>query len=106
MSVVNKVVDLLKSKNYGGIKTMLNPDTSFINYNKSELISKMEQIDGETGIVKEFLPYGFYFNKLNNGREVLHISGILVRDKRSTSFSVDIDITSQKDEILVLQYKL
>lgn len=38
-------------------------------------------------------------------KEILHLSGALIRDKQNNEFSIDIDFNSDKDEIYQLQYK-
>lgn len=105
MTLVNKVIGLIKDKNFEAIKPMLN-DTSFVRYNKNELINNITKIDPTFGTVKEFMLYGFRFNKLENGKEILHYSGAIIRDKQSNEFSIDLDPNSTNDEIIILQYKL
>ena len=106
MLLVNKLVDLLKIKNFEAIKPMLDEKSSPLKYDKNDLIYNISKIDSMYGQIKEFLPYGFRFKKLENGKELLHISGALIRDKQSNEFSVDLDPESTKDEIFILQYKL
>ena len=85
----------------------LNPDTAYIHYNKDTLINNVAKFDPQFGTIKEFLPYGFRLSQRERDqREVLHISGVLLRDKQNNEFSVDIDPQSTKDEIIVLQYQL
>jgi hypothetical protein len=105
MMLVNKVVELIKNKNFEAIKPMLN-NTSLVKYDKNELVANLSKVDPTFGTVKKFLTYGFRFNKSDGGKEILHISGALIRDKQSHEFSVDLDLNSTKDEILILQYKL
>jgi hypothetical protein len=105
MNIVNKVVALLKEKNYGGIKSMLTSDTTFINLDKEKYIANITNADPQFGNIKEFTPYGFRFDETEDGSELLHISGILRRDKQSNEFSVIIDPKSTKDEIIVMEYK-
>lgn len=106
MHVVYKVIDIIKSKNFENIRAMLNPDTSTVHYDKNELISNLEKIDPQFGEIKEFIPYGFWFNQLTSGQEMLHVSGALLRTKRNTEFSINLDPNSTKDDILNLEYKL
>lgn len=106
MNVVEKLVNLLKRKNYEGIKPFLKPDTTYIHYDKDELVSNLTKVELQLGTIKEFLPYGFRFNDKKDQQAFLHISGVLLRDKQSNEFSVDIDPKSTNDEIILLQYKL
>ena len=50
--------------------------------------------------------HGFYFKKLKEGGEVLHISGMIKRNKQSNEFSVDLDPNINKDEVYNINYKL
>jgi hypothetical protein len=106
MKVVNKVVDLLKSKNFEGIRQILNPDTAHIHYSKDELISNLSKHDTLFNNIKVIVPWGFRFDKFSDGYTKLHISAILTRDKQNCAFSVDFDPTSTKDDILLLDFKL
>lgn len=107
MSVVEKVVDVIKRKNFEELKPFLNPDTAYVHYSEDTLIANLVKFDPQFGTIKEFLPYGFRRSQRERDlREVLHISGVLLRDKQNNEFSVDIDPKSTKDEILVLQYTL
>ena len=105
MPSVLKVVDILKSKNYSSLSPMLN-DSTLMEYDKKGLISNIEKMDPQFGIIKEFIPYGFRTKNLDNGKKVLHISGALMRDKQSNEFSVDLNPDSPTDEIYLIQYKL
>ena len=105
MNIVNKVVALLKEKNFDGIKSMLTSDTTFINLDKEKYIANITSADPQFGNIKEFTPCGFRFDETEDGSELLHISGILRRDKQSNEFSVTIDPKSTKDEIIVMEYK-
>ena len=66
----------------------------------------MEKVDSNFGDVKEFLPYGFRFNELENGKKYLHISGAIMRDKQNHEFSADFDLDAPIDELLKIEYKL
>jgi hypothetical protein len=105
MAIVNKLIGLIKDKKFEAIKPMLN-DTSFVKYDKNELINSMAKIEPTIGTIKEFLPYGFRFHEMDNGRENLHISGVIIRDQQSNEFSIDIDPNSTKEEVIIFDYKL
>jgi hypothetical protein len=105
MNVVGKIVDLLKNKNFEGIKPFLKPNPTR-NYDKDQFINNLIQVDPQFGNIKEFLPYGFRFDEVKDERETLHISCVLLRDKQSNEFSVDVYPTSVEDEIILMQYKL
>lgn len=106
MKVVNKIVGLIKEKNFEALRPLLN-DTALVNYDKEELITNITNIDPQFGNVTEgFRPFGFRINKAKDGTDVLHISGAIIRDKQSNEFSVDLDLNGKDDNIFVLQYKL
>lgn len=104
--LVNKIVSLIKDKDFKGIKKYLGTDTVLFNYDKDNLISNLQNADPNFGSVKEFTPYGFKFSKADNGKEILHISGLLTRDKQSHYLSFNLDPNTLKDEIYSLDYKL
>ena len=105
MPTVEKVVGLIKSKQFQEIKPLLN-DTSVAKYDKNELVTNMEKIDSQFGEVKEFLPYGFRIKETEVGKRYLHISGAILREKQNHEFSVDFDLDRPKDELLMIGYKL
>ncbi len=105
MPLVNKMVGYLKARNYDSVSRILVIDSSIVYYDKIEGLKNLSSIDTACGNIKEFIPYGFRFSKLKNGREILHIAGALMRDKRSNEFSVELDPNSTKDEIFVMNYK-
>ncbi|MEZ4805209.1 MAG: hypothetical protein R2852_06935 [Bacteroidia bacterium] len=106
MKVVDKIVGLIKEKNFEALRPMLN-DTTFISYDRNELISNLIKFDPQFGNVTEgFRPFGFGIEKSKNGKEVLHISGAIIRDKQNNAFSVDLDLNGKGDYIYILQYKI
>lgn len=106
MSTVQKFVTLLKNKDFEQIKLMLVVDTSFLRYNKNEVVANLAKVEPQLGTIQKFLPYGFRLRKLDNGKEFLHISGVLLRDKQSNEFSVDLDPVAKRDEVIAVNYKL
>lgn len=106
IQLVDKIVSLIKSKNFKGLNNYIVVDTTLYNYDKNILISKLQKADPEFGNVSEFIPYGFKFSKTENGKEILHISGLIKRDKQSNYFNVNLDPNSLKDEIYSLNYQL
>jgi hypothetical protein len=106
LKVVNKVVGLIKEKNFEALKPMLN-DKALVSYDKNELVANLVKVDPQFGNVTEgFRPFGFRINKAKDGTDVLHISGAIIRDKQSNEFSVDLNLNGKDDSIYVLQYKL
>lgn len=105
MPIMDQVVQLIKDKNFDAIIPMLN--NTITNYNKEELISKLKIVDPQFGNVTEGIrKFGFVTYKSEIGKELIHISGIIVRDKQSNEFSIDLDLNSDKNEIYELDYRL
>ena len=104
MKTVNKVVELINSNDFLTLKSMLNIE--FVEYDKDELITNLENMNPKFGKVTEFNPYGFRINKTKNGTEILHVSGAMIRELQNNAFSVDLNLNSDKEEIYLLQYKL
>jgi hypothetical protein len=106
MKVVDKVVGLIKAKNFEGLSPLIN-DSSVATYDKKELITNMAKLDTQFGNVTEgFRCLGFTINKALNGTEVLHIAGAVMRDKQNHEFSVDLDLNGKDESIYLLQYKM
>jgi len=104
MDLANKVVELLTHKDYKSLKSLLNSD--FGQYDKEELISNLIKFEPQFGDIKEFRLFGFRINVIENGMNLLHISGVLIREVQNSEFSIDVDLNSEKEEVLILQYKL
>lgn len=106
IQLVDKIVSLIKNKNFTDIKNYLIVDTTLFKYDKDILISNLQKAEPEFGNASDFIPYGFKFSKAENGEEILHISGLIKRDKQSNYFSVNLDPNSLKDEVYSLNYQL
>ena len=106
MKVVEKVVQLIKEKDFAAISSIINDSVLFI-YDKNELIEGIETAESQLGnVTKGFRPFGFEIRHAKDGTDVLHISGAIIRDKQSNQFSVDMDLNGTGDNIYMLQYEL
>ena len=103
MSLANRTVDLLKEKKYEELKSMMNND--LIPFDKEQLIPRLQKVEPEFGNIKEFLFFGFKVVPYK-GKNLLHLSGAIMRDKTNNEFSIDIDFDSDKNELYQLLYKL
>jgi hypothetical protein len=103
MIVVNKVIDLIKAKNFAGLKPFLSND-SYTDKAKDTLTSNLQKVDPEFGNVKEFRTFGFRFETLN-GFNVLNVLGAIMRDKQNNQISLKIDLKPGEDKIHYLDYK-
>ncbi len=106
IQLVDKIVSLIKNKNFKDIKNYLIVDSALFKYDKDILISNLQKAEPQFGNASEFIPYGFKFSKAENGQELLHISGLIKRDKQSNYFSVNLDPNSMQDKIYSLNYQL
>ncbi|NQY31005.1 MAG: hypothetical protein HRT69_16255 [Flavobacteriaceae bacterium] len=103
MSLANKTITLLKEKQYEQLNSMMNNE--IIPFDKEQLIPRLKKIEPEFGNIKEFLFFGFKVVPYKS-KNLLHLSGVIIRDKKDHQFSIDIDFDSDKNEIYQLQYKL
>jgi len=103
IKVAEKTVSLLKEKQFEELKEMLNNE--LVDFDKDELISRLKKVEPQFGNILEFRLFGFKITEIK-GKELMHISGAIIRDKQNNEFSVDIDSNSDKYELYQLQYKL
>ena len=101
--LIEKIIETIKNKEFKAIENYLN-DESIAKYDKSELVANLETLNPQFGEVQEFLPYGFRFNHTDSGFDILHISGMVVRDIQSHEFSADFDLNAPKSELLKIDY--
>ncbi|MBS1506088.1 MAG: hypothetical protein JSS79_05545 [Bacteroidetes bacterium] len=104
MAIVDKVVSLIKNKNFKELKGMLN-DQSTLRYDKNELLTNIEKLDPEFGNVTEYRLFGFRLSNAGNN-QVLKIYGVVLRDKSNHELSIYLDPNAKNDEILKLDYQL
>ncbi len=102
MSLNDKTVSLLKEKKFEEISSMLNNE--LIPFDKEELVPRLIELEPQFGNIKEYRFFGFMIVPFK-GKEVLHLSGALLREKQNHEFSIDIDFNSENDELYQLQYK-
>jgi len=102
MRVLYKVIDLIKAKNFSVLRPMLSDET-YKNANKDTLLSNLQTIDDKFGKVKGFTLAGFRYETLN-GFNVLHIIGLIERDKQTNQFSLSVDLKPNEDKIHYLDY--
>ena len=103
IKVAEKTVSLLKEKQFEELKEMLNNE--LVAFDKDELIPRLKEVEPQFGNILEFRLFGFKITEIKD-KELMHISGAIIRDKQNNEFSVDIDFNSDKYELYQLQYKL
>ena len=104
MKVLNKVLDLIKAKDFIGLKPILSDD-SYTQDAKNQLITNLQKIDSTFGNVKGFMPFGFRYETLN-GFNLLDIFGVITRDKQDNEFTLKVNLKVSDDKVHFLDYKL
>ncbi|NRB60724.1 MAG: hypothetical protein HRU50_12390 [Winogradskyella sp.] len=102
MNLNNKTVNLLKEKKFEKLNSMLNNE--LIPFNKEEFITRLIQVEPQFGNIKEYRFFGFMIVPFK-GKEILHLSGALLREKQNHEFSIDIDYNSDNEKLYQLQFK-
>lgn len=103
VGIAQKIADLIKQKNYEGLKPLL--DTTYGGYNKDQLIENLEETDSRLGKASELVIVGFRFYKLS-GKDILHISGQLMRSASANAVGIDIDPNDQQERAIMINYKI
>jgi len=106
MVVVNKIVAVIKEKNFEALRPILVENRLFA-YDKNQLIANLKIVDPRFGNVTEgFRPFGFRINKTKYGAEIVHIAGAIIRDKQSNMLSVDLNLNGKDVKAYKLDYEL
>jgi hypothetical protein len=103
MKIAERITDLIKQKNYKAIIPML--DSSYGEYNRDELIQNLEETDSRLGKANELVIVGFRFYKIY-GKDILHISGQLMRGASANAVSIDIDPNDAQERAIMINYKI
>jgi hypothetical protein len=102
MRLVEQIIDILKRKDYQSLEKNLND--SVVEYDKREIVNTIKNADEQVGGILGFNLLGFRFIQYNQDANLLHISGVLKREKTNVNFSVDVN--SGPDEIYLVRYEL
>ena len=105
MPILNNIVRLIKARNFEGLKEHINIDTTLVRFDIDEFITKVRQAEEHFGDPVEFIPFGFKFMTAPNGKDILHISGLITRAQQNSRISVDLDPASRDEKIYTLNYK-
>lgn len=106
--LLNKVVNIIREKRFDELSPLLN-DSTLAEYDKNELIENLKKVDPQFGNVTEegFRIFGYKIDALDNkGNDYLYLSGAIIRDIQANEFSLVVDPYSDKEEILLMQYKM
>ena len=104
MNTVYKIAGLIKEKDYEALRPLIQEKVFSVNVD--EVMSKLKVADSLFGnVTTGFKPYGFAIKKAETGMDILHISGIIARDKQSHEYSVDMDLNTNDGKIFFIQFK-
>jgi hypothetical protein len=104
--LADKIVNLIKNKDFETLKAHFKTDTSLFNFDSNLAIDDLKKAETQFGNIIEFIPYGFSFEKAFGTKEILHLSGLIMRDKKSNYFSINVDPDSLEDKIYTINYNL
>jgi hypothetical protein len=80
-------------------------DSTYGDYNREEFIKNLEETDSRLGKANELVIVGFRFYDLA-GKNILHISGQLMRGATANAVSIDIDPTDKQERAIMINYKI
>jgi hypothetical protein len=104
--LADKIVSLIKNKDFEILKTYFQIDTSLFNFASNLAIDDLKKAEKKFGNIIELIPYGFSFEKAFGTKEILHLSGLIIRDKKSNYFSINVDPDPLEDKIYTINYNL
>lgn len=104
IKIAEKITDMIKQRNFEAIKPMLD-DSSYAQYNKDEFIKNLEETDLQHAKANELVIIGYRFYKIY-GKDILHISGQLMRGAQANAFSIDIDPNDPKERAVMINYTI
>lgn len=103
MAVLNKVVEIMKSKDLEPLKDILSNE-SYNTDSKNDLIKNINNAEATFGNVKGFQLYGFQQGTINDFN-ILKILGVIERDKKNHEFSLNVDLKVSEDLVHYLDFK-
>jgi hypothetical protein len=80
-------------------------DSTYIKYNKQDIIEGIKSAEAHfENISAGFQLQGFKISPLKDGTTILHILGVIIREKEGNQFRIDVDLNSDKDKVILLEY--
>ena len=110
-----KIVEYIKYKQYDEIKKRIKssfPEEYGKDFNEKNAmeaaLSEMQKVDKNLGDIQGVRLHGFYVFQTKDVKDILHISGVIIRDTKQHSheFSIEIDLNGDKEDVYLLDYKL
>lgn len=107
MGVAHRIVENLKNKKFADISSMIRSTPENIIDKDEVTTTLMTTESGLDTITKGFQPLGFKVFTSRDGQEVLHLSGVILREQsKHTAFSIELDINGSNDEVRLLKYDI
>ncbi|MGC4035303.1 MAG: hypothetical protein QM764_05025 [Chitinophagaceae bacterium] len=104
MKIADRITDLIKQRNFDAIKPMLD-DSSYAKYDKDKFIENLKETDMQYGKANELVIVGYRFYKIY-GKDILHISGQLMRGSQANAFSIDLDPNDTQERAVMINYTI
>ncbi len=104
IKIAEKITDLIRQRNFDALKPLLD-DSSYAQYNKDEFIKNLEEADRRYAKANELVIIGYRFYKIY-GKNILHISGQLMRGAQANAFSIDIDPNDRQERAVMINYTI
>jgi hypothetical protein len=104
MNYVEKIVDILKKKDYKKISETITTGAIVTEENRQKYIEKLKVMDSTFGDIYTFTPTGFRVGSNNENKQILHISGSVKRSKTDTQFSIGISPPPNFYEFYYIDY--
>jgi hypothetical protein len=104
MIYVQKIVDILKRKDYKRISEKITTGAILAEENRDKYIEKLKSMDSTFGDIYDFTPTGFRVGSNKENKQILHIAGSLKRSKTDSQFSIDISPAPNFYEFYYIDY--
>jgi hypothetical protein len=105
---VNSVVELIKSKKYDKIDSLLNSrvltHANMPDYTRSTMLKDLKDADSLGGIT-DFYPYDFWAEHMSNGKTMFQLIGVVSRINKNYDFNILVEADDKKNIIYMIIYK-
>lgn len=102
---INRVIELIKSKKYDKIDSVLNSHVltyaNMPDYSRSRMLGDLKAADS-LGVITDFYPYDFWAEHMSNGTVMFEFIGVINRMNKNYDFNILIDADNKKDIIYMI----
>jgi hypothetical protein len=102
---VNRVIELIKSKKYDKIDSLLNSRVATYanmpDHSRSRMLKDLKDADS-LGVITDFYPYDFWAEHISNGTEMFELIGVISRKNKNYDFNILVDADNKKDIIYMI----